>query len=309
MKTNLLFFPLRWLILAGAFLWLGAGPTMAAPTPATAIEAYRTEITRGVLSGNPEAFAAFYAADIRVMPEFQKTVVGRDNVVAYDRAFAARFAVKAYHREVIEVLDLGTRAVETGHFTMEFQRRSGGETRTLVGKYLEIWDTSGAPKLIAAAWNHDVQIDFADELRFPEIPGIIAAFQPRVLVKDRISFDLEAYNRLLESAIIQHDGPLWSQLYADDAVFLANYSPLHAGRAAIDFYIADHVAHLPIFQKLDIRNDRIDVVGRYVIEYASHLASWKNGDSSGVSMGKNIRIWRREGDGSLRIIRQMGMYD
>ncbi len=70
-----------------------------------------------------------------------------------------------------------------------------------------------------------------------------------------------------------------------------------------------HVKELPVFEELDIRNDRIDNLGTFVIEYASHIASWKNGDSSGVGLGKNIRIWRREADHSLKLFRAIGMYD
>jgi hypothetical protein len=69
------------------------------------------------------------------------------------------------------------------------------------------------------------------------------------------------------------------------------------------------VQHLPVFEKLDMRNDRIEVTGRYVIECASHVANWRNGESSGVNTGKNIRIWRREPDGALRIFLAIGMYD
>lgn len=66
---------------------------------------------------------------------------------------------------------------------------------------------------------------------------------------------------------------------------------------------------MPIFEKLDIRNDRIDDLGKYVIEYASHIAVIRNGDYSGVGTGKDIRIWRREAGGSLKIFRHMAMYD
>jgi hypothetical protein len=66
---------------------------------------------------------------------------------------------------------------------------------------------------------------------------------------------------------------------------------------------------MPIFEKLDVRNDRIDDLGNYVIEYASHIAIIRSGDFSGVSTGKDLAIWRREPNGALKIFRHITMYD
>ena len=275
------------------------------------LDRYRADCVKSVLEGRPELSSPYYAEKIRLMPEFQKTVLGKANATEYDRAFAARFAVKEFRRDVMDVLDLGSRLVESGTFHLEMTLKSNGQSRELTGKYLDIWEKSegGTPLLVTSAWNHNRAIEFSDELRFVEVPAVQMALQARVPVRDRISLELTAFNRLLETSIIQHDGGVWSLFYADDAVLLANYSPMHVGKKAVDAYIEEHVKQLPIFEKLDIRTDRIENLGRYVIEYASHVANWRNGDSSGVSTGKNIRIWRRDSDGSLRIIRQIGMYD
>ena len=64
-----------------------------------------------------------------------------------------------------------------------------------------------------------------------------------------------------------------------------------------------------MFEKLDIRNDRIDEFDDVIVEYASHVANWRNGDSSGVNTGKNLRIWRRGPDHGLKIVLQIGSYD
>jgi ketosteroid isomerase-like protein len=128
-------------------------------------------------------------------------------------------------------------------------------------------------------------------------------------VKGGVSFDLAGLNVLLGVAIAQHDAAVWEQFFADDAVLLPNYAPICRGRREIDEYIVPHTAQLPVFEHLDIRNDRIDDLGGYVIEYASHVANWRSGDSSGVSSGKNLRIWRREQGGGLRLFWQIGNYD
>jgi hypothetical protein len=114
----------------------------------------------------------------------------------------------------------------------------------------------------------------------------------------------------MEATIMQHDAKIWSQFYSDDGMFLYSRHPVYKGRKALDEFLEKHVKEdMPIFEKLDIRNDQIDDLGDYVIEYASHIANWRKGEYSGINTGKDIRIWRRGVDCSLKIFRAMGMYD
>lgn len=313
----------RWLGWA-ALPWLAAlTPTAAAAAPAspaalTSIEAdtlerYRGEVVASYQPGGADAgaLAGFYADDIRLMPEYQPTLIGPAAVTAYRRAFFARFEVTDYRREPNDRLDLGAQVLAAGIYRLEVVRRETRQAYVFTGNWVEIWrkHAGGAPQLAAEVMNLDRAVPDGDQLRFPELPGVRLALQARLAVTGGVGFELAALNRLLETAIVQHDAPVWSLFYADDAVLSPNLSARCVGRRAIDAYIAAHVRELPVFEKLDLRHDRIDDLGGYVVEYASHVANWRNGDASGVSTGKNVRIWRREPGGGLRIVRQAGSYD
>jgi ketosteroid isomerase-like protein len=180
----------------------------------------------------------------------------------------------------------------------------------LKGKYIDIWKKEqGKPVLITEAWNYDSQPEFGAQLRCEQVPVVDVALQPHLPVNDPIRFETAALSRLMEAAVSQHDAPLWAQFYSDNAILFAQGHSRYRGRKEIDEYIVEHTRELPIFEKLDIRNDRIDNLGNYVIEYASHIANWRNGSSSGVGLGKDLRIWRREEGGGLKIFRHIGMYD
>jgi ketosteroid isomerase-like protein len=113
----------------------------------------------------------------------------------------------------------------------------------------------------------------------------------------------------MEVAFTEHDANVSSRFFTDDALFIYSANPIYRGRQALDAFFVQHMREMPVFEQLDCRTDRIDDQGAYVIEYASHIAHWRNGESSGVNTGKNLRIWRREKDGSLKMFRQMAMYD
>jgi ketosteroid isomerase-like protein len=283
------------------------------PDDATAafLKKFRNDFVKSMTEGKPDIIHGYYGADIRLMTETQKTMIGQHNALLYLKAFHQRFSVTLYTREELEILDLGGRVVELGLFTEKLKIKSSAREVEIHGKYVNIWERTSEGKLhlITEAWNYNHRVDIIDQLLFPEVPTVNVAMQQHVPVKDNISFELAALNHFQEMVITAHDAKLWSQFYADDYILFRIGNPLYRGRKEIDGWLEIHVKELPVFEKLDIRNDRIDNLGEYVIEYASHIAIVRNGDWSGVSTGKDIRIWRRGKDGALKIIRGIGMYD
>ncbi len=266
---------------------------------------YKTAMLTEHVSG----IADSYSKDIRLMPEFQQTILGKENMLLYYKAFFERFDVLQYSQDTIEILDLGKKIVELGYFTMSL--KSVSSQYELKGKYQHIWEKlpDGKLLLITEAWNYNHWVDFGEQLRFDQVPAVHMALQAHLPINNNISFELAGLNALMEKTVSQGDAVIWSQFFTDDGMFIYSFNPVYKGRAALDDYLQKHVKELPVFEKLDIRNDKIEELGGYVIEYATHIANWRNGASSGISTGKNIRIWRRAPSGSLKILRQMAMYD
>lgn len=296
------------LMLCGA----SAAQTLSSASAARMAE-FQSAYAQAWMDGRLEPMLSHYAEQIRLMPEYHPTTFGRAHARAYFEALLQRFDVRTYAREPLQTFDLGSRIVQVGVFQTSIARR-GGEEHQIHGKYIDIWEVGRDGTLMIAThgWNFDRYPSIAEELRFTGVPSVRTAFQPRVRVEDNLSFELAARNALQEAALIQRDDRIWAQFYADDALLLPNHAAAVQGRAKIDAYLSEHSKALSVFEKLDVRNDRIDRIdpqGRYVIDYASHVANWRNGDSSGVNTGKNVRIWRREPDGTLKMICQIGMYD
>jgi len=304
----------RFIILLVAFVTLnapdGLAQAKADERTLSFLKQFTSDYNKNLLDKKPEALGAYYREDVRLMPPFQRTIVGKENLVLYTKAFVARFDIQEYNRADLEVLDLGAMVSEIGMFTMKVKIKNTGKVYDLKGKYLNLWGKeNGKLSLITEAWNYDHAIDFADQLKFTEIPNVDVALSPHVNINNNISFELAALNRLVEATVSQHDAKIWSLFYADDAILCHSGRAISKGKKEVDDFLTEHCRELPIFEKLDVRNDRIDHLGTYVIEYASHIATVRNGDWSGVGVGKDLRIWRREKDGTLKIFRHIGMYD
>lgn len=272
---------------------------------------FNSDYAKGIQSKQAELFQGYYADNIRLMPEFQKTVMGKSNALSYNNAFSTRFDVLRYVNNPLETLDLGSQVVELGMFTMTVKFKTTGKEYELIGKYQNFWEKlkEGKLSLITMAWNYNHPTEIAEQLRFTQVPAVNIALEAHLPINSNISFELAALNRLSELTITQHDAKIWAQFYTNDTKLCYSNHPIYHGRKEVDSFLERHVKEIGIFEKLDIRNDRIDMLGNYTVEYASHIANWRNGEYSGINTGKNITIWRREQDGSLKIYRGMAMYD
>ncbi len=274
------------------------------------LQKFRADFLASMLNGDV-SFMSYADNSLRLMPEFSMSVITQANSVKYYEAFHKRFDITSFSRTESETLDMNRYVAEWGTFTMKLTAKNTSKNYDLPGKYMDLWvkDASGKLSLVCQAWNYSRAVDFADQLKFNEVPVVNIALSAHSTIADRISFELAGLNELMESTIIQHDAHQWKMFYDNDGNFLYSNSPVYQGREALDKFIDEHVTGLPIFEKLDIRNDKIIDLGTYVIEYASHTAFVRGENWSGTGTGKDLRIWRRGTDCSLRIFRHIAMYD
>jgi ketosteroid isomerase-like protein len=272
------------------------------------LKKFRRDYVDKIMNNNPTALEVYYADSIRLMPPFQKTIIGKKGCTAFLQAFLDRFIVSHFSKTEVEIVDMGNQLMEIGTIVMQVTLKNNGSKHELRGKYMDLWLKKGEGEmlLLSEIWNYDAYYgDIHDQLRFDVTPSLHQAMLGNVPITNSIRFELAAYNRLLDATVTQHDAATWALYYTDDAMLLSSYEPIIRGKEAIKAYLEKHAKELPHFVELDIRSDRVDDLGPFIVEYASHIASLKNS----VSLGKNIRVWQRQPDHSLKMIRSIGNYD
>ncbi len=275
------------------------------------LKQYQEDYINAIRHHQPEPILRYYDQEVRVMPEFQQVMIGKEQLKVYYQAYFNRFDPENYQRSWEEVLDLGKLVYEQGQFSMKMVLKNADKSQEVSGKYVNLWQKQedGSLVLITEAWNYNHGLDFEDQMKFPEVPSVNVALQAHLPIDNAIRFELAALNHLMEATVSQHAAEIWAQFYTEDGKFLYSRNPIYHGQKELSAFLKIHAAEMPIFEKLDIRNDRIDHLGAYVVEYSSHIAIIRNGNFSGVFTGKDLRIWRRNADGSLKIFRHIAMYD
>ena len=278
---------------------------------ATHLAQFHADYSVALVQERPEMIVSYYSDSIRLMPEFQKTVVRKGNARLYHQAFLARYDVQEYGKEATEVLDMDSQLAEIGQFFMKVAMKSTGHEYKLNGKYINIWNKSpkGELSLLTEAWNYDHSLAIEKQLKFKKVPPARLSSEIRVPGSKPVYFELAALSSFMEAIVSQHNAHQWSQFYADDASFLYSRHPMYHGREALDGFFEEHVRELPAFEQLKIYHDRIDDLGQYVIVYSNHVADVNGDGFSGTFTGKDLAIWRREPNCSLKIFHHIAMYD
>jgi len=189
---------------------------------------FRAKTISAMMKSSPEILEAYYSDSIRVMPELQKSLLGKNNAAAYSRAFLERFQVKNYQRSAIEISDLGSQILEIGEMSMTLVLKGTGEEFDIKGAYFDLWleQANGDLKLLTQCWNYDqYYTDLHPHLAFHDLPGTHIALLPNINITDDLSLQITAYGRFLDAVVTEHNAVGWAQFYSDDAMLVTNYHP------------------------------------------------------------------------------------
>lgn len=253
----------------------------------------------------------FYSNNSISMPEYQVSLLNKESISHYYSLLTKRFSIQSFDRKIIELLDLNKRIIEIGTFDTKFHLIEKDTTINLKGNYLNIWERTenGNLKVLVESWNYSHDIKNREIFTFTQLGK--SSWNDSFLKIDTspIAFELAGLNELLSKTVSSHNPKLWSQFFTNDAKYIYSHTPIKEGINAITEHLTDHCKYLPKFDKLLIGNNKIELAKEYVIEYSSHYVEWSFGETKGVSTGKDIRIWKRLPDCSLKIYRQIAMYD
>ena len=280
----------------------------------TDLSLLRTQIDTAIAQEDAAAMAMAFDPDIQIMPEFEKTMVGPDIATRYYETLFDGIDVAQFKKTLTETIPIDNLRVDIGAFTLAYTpaNSSSSYPAEISGSYFDIWqeDASGNYTLLTQVWNFDEAYpDIRNSNLFDALPGIHMAYTPSVPVDSGVSFDLAAIDQFNDAAMLKHQPDILYHVYAEDAVMMPHDSPPVEGREAIKVFLEDYTSHWPSFDYIKSTTHQIEGTSPFVLSYLSHNLRWDSLDSSGISIGRGIRILKRDDAGSLRTYRIISMHD
>jgi ketosteroid isomerase-like protein len=264
------------------------------------------------INDNVDERMKYYIPEALSMPEYQPMMKGVDAIKKYYTEIFRRQKVKAFEKQITEVIDLKGIVIEIGVFKMDYTTDTSGPI-VHTGKYCNAWELQkdGSMLLQAVGWGYFQYIQNPSALVVREAIMNTENDSVQYTKKDAdVLFELNALNALNENLVKSRNGRLQAEFYAEDGIYMPFADTMKVGREGIRKHLIGYTSGGGIvLDSIRVYTYQFKVLGEYVIEYSKFFVKWTRTESSGTTQGKGMRIWKRTAAGPLKLYRQLGIHD
>lgn len=278
-------------------------------TTAARVSAAQQELRVAILSNDVDARVRLYRPDARSMPEYQPALYTTAQIAAYHRAMRERLMMTRFDPVTSELFDFGHAVLEFGTFTAGWTAGANAEERR--GKYANLWavEPDGSLRLKADIWGYFENLPNGKMFFVP-----MAEAAPPLLPAPADPELVETVGRLDQAdarAVRTRDLEAKLALLADDAIIMPFADTPKRGMAEIRPYLTAYTAAGEgiIFDDVRVWNAGVEQFGEYVVTFSKFHVDWRFPGNKGITKGGGLHLWKRQPDGSLKRIRQIGTHD
>lgn len=256
-----------------------------------------------------ETFLTFYDDSVISMPEYQVSLRGQNEIRSFYNETFDRQNLKMYERNPAEFIHLGHTIVEIGTFRKEFTDTTSGVPSKLNGKYWQVWESkeNRGFKITGESYGyfHPVSNPQAFVVSEHQIQPDESA-----LTSKKIPFELKAYNALMEKSVRNRDGVLRAEFFTENGSFQPFADTTVTGIDNLRRYLVAYSQGNVVIDSIMCYTYDFETHGQFILEYSMFKVSWRVPEAtSGRSEGKGIRIWQRQSDHTLRLLRHIGTHN
>ncbi|MEZ5039524.1 MAG: hypothetical protein R2828_06520 [Saprospiraceae bacterium] len=262
------------------------------------LEMYNQKIINAAKTKSFAEISDLYDGESFLMAEYNPLILKDNNIkIYYDQIFA-REDIKEYARQTVDITKFDKRIIEIGLFTKVLEN-----SEEFRGKYFNVWkiNDTGQLKLRAESFGYLNHIENPTKLLVPEANLI----QPKSI---NIPLDLDAYNALNETNVIDRIPERSANVYTDDAIYLPFADTIKTGKDNLLKHYEVYYQNPAKIDSIQVVTYAYDPVENGYIRYAGFYVDWSVPGFSGNTTGTGISFWRREKDNTLRMHRQIGLH-
>lgn len=253
-------------------------------------------------SGDLKTTISLHLPESFVLPEYHFALESKSEIKNYYDKFFTLSSCHLYEKDILEIQQFGSYYLELGTFTHRYRIPSEEEV-SYQGKYMTLWTTftEGQFKVLANIWGSSSWID-AKKLHFFDVEGNKGA---PISPKTQLQKDIYRQVNFVKDAVQTGNAQKQLTTYLEDAIYMTYNDPPFIGKKAIGDYFESHYSPSDSRDSLSILPYRIIDMGAHVMTMGKYYVGWKQEEDSYYIRGKNLNLYRKMEDGSLKIYRQM----
>jgi hypothetical protein len=232
------------------------------------------------------------------MAEYNPLIQAKNNIKIYYDTIFIRENIKEYTRQTVDIVTFTDKIIEIGLFTKILEN-----SEKFRGKYFNVWklNNEGQLKLRAESFGYLHPVENPSTLLVPEA----SKSKPEAI---NIPLELDAYNALNETNVIDRIPERSANVYTDDAMYLPFADTIKTGKSDLLKHYTAYYQNPAKIDSIQVVTYAYDEVENGYIRYAGFYVDWSVPGFSGNTTGTGISFWRREKDNTLRMHRQIGLH-
>lgn len=274
------------------------------------IQSINNEIEKNLIDEKVNGVLNYYTTESVVMPEFHKTLYGKENIHLYFQYWLDMVNVNSFKRTIYEIHTINNGfLLETGTFKNNFTQ-ANNDSFLYEGKYIRIWNIGDKDSLtiISEIWGSN---SYLDRAKFPSIENNKSDNIPGYRVSRKIKEEVRSQNQIITDLVKNRDGEKHSTFFTTDAIYMPYYMPMLVGIKKVRSYFIEHEKPGDVqIDSLQINTSKIIDMGNFALEHGYYRIRGKGeNNTSWVVTGKSINLWKRDKKGKLMLYRQMVNHD
>ena len=275
----------------------------------TRLQSINIELADAFLKKNIEVISKYYNREAVCMPEYHRTLTGKNDILQYFQQWFKATVSNNYKRTIYEVQLLNGYLLETGTFKNDFTK-TDSDLFVYEGKYVRIWKVEEKETLtiLSEIWGAS---DYLDRTKLPSLGNGKRDGITEYDADKRIIEEVKERNRIITELVKNRRGEEHATFFTKDAVYMPYYLPMLIGLDNIKSYFIEHEKPGDInIDSLQINASNIIDMGNFVLEHGYYGVRWRSNDNNtGIVTGKSINLWKRDDKGTLMLYRQMVNHD
>ena len=252
--------------------------------------------------GEIDSLLEMYRTDVVYFPQYHYGIFNKSDLQDFYQRWIDSTTIVTMDRDIVDVAVVKDRAIETGTFSMDFER--GGSKNTYRGKYMVIWkEENNSYKVEAESFCSD---SYLPKDGVPYITTLTKYTKPiyELDASDDIENEIKTRNDEVIKNVESGSGRGRTEGYHREAIYMPNFSKMMIGLDRISpFLFETYFPGSNIFARHSFYDVR-PIDEDHVIIAAHFKGGWNRSNSTGEFEGNMLNVRKRQ-NGKLIMYRQL----
>jgi ketosteroid isomerase-like protein len=273
--------------------------------PSVEISSMNNRIEVLYIKKDANSLAGLYSKDLTFLPEYKPSITEIGILKKFYSDWFKVVDIRAYKKSPYKVEAFSNYILEIGTFRMDYLVK-GNTEHSYTGKYMVMWkrNPKGVLKILSEAFGSDRYIE-SENVPYATIAVEERNALDKNIIGGKLKAEVEAFDSILTRAVKEGNSSARLDGFAKDGIYMPIFESVLEGTELLKPYmIKIYRSEAGLFVKKNTYREIFNL-GEYVFINGHFKGGWGDSNNGGNFEGNMTNLMKRDGDGKLKMYRQL----